>query len=139
MIKVLLLAFCFLIWLFSNAQDTLSIDRFDSLVIQHHDKMKMILKSGDTLSSKEAIILVKIENTLSYGVENYIGNKEFSIRIKKYQSFDSCFKIYFIRKIIHTLDATIYFGLGYYSKKYDILLGGNLTDPKSCYYIKKRG
>ena len=44
--------------------------------------MNMILKSGDTLSSKEAIILVKIENTLSYGVENYIGNKEFNIRKK---------------------------------------------------------
>ncbi|HET7117957.1 MAG TPA: hypothetical protein VFI29_15785 [Hanamia sp.] len=136
MIKILLMAFCFLIGTFSKAQDTLSIDKFDSLVTQHHEKMKLILKSEDTLSSNEAVILVKIENTLHYGVENYIGNKELSIRIRKYQSFDSCFNIYFIRKIIHKLDATIYFGMGYYSKKYDILLGGNLTDPKSRYYIK---
>ena len=123
--------------LVSKSQDTLSIRQFDSMVIHHHKIMNGILESKDSLSSEEAIILIKIENTLSYGVAKFIGKKQFEIRKEKYRSFDSCFQIDFIRRVIVKTEGTVSVGLGYYSKKYDIMLGGNMIDPNSRYYIRK--
>lgn len=137
MVKSFAFLFCFFFGLYSSAQDTLSIEMFDSMVIYHHKKMKMILESKDSLLSEEAVILIKIENTLLDGLEKFIGQEEFEIRKEKYRSFDSCFVIYFIKKVIIKTEATISRGLGWYSEKYDIMLGGNMTDPNSRYYIKK--
>lgn len=137
MMKLLMSLILIQVGLNLKSQDTLSINQFDSLVIQNHNKMNMILQLKDSLSVGEAITLIRIENTLSYGVDKYIGKREFNIRKKKYLSFDSCFKIYFIKKVINKIEAKLGYGLGYYSKKYDILLGGNMTDSKSRYYIKK--
>ena len=137
MVKSFAFLFCFFFGLYSSAQDTLSIEMFDSMVIYHHKKMKMILESKDSLLSEEAVILIKIENTLLDGLEKFIGQEEFEIRKEKYRSFDSCFVIYFIKRVIIKTEATISRGLGWYSEKYDIMLGGNMTDPNSRYYIKK--
>lgn len=136
--KSLLLIYCLLPCLVSNSQDTVSIEQFDSLVVQQHIKMENILNSRDTLMSEEAVILIKIENTILYGVEKFIGMDEFNDRKKKYINFDSCFSLHFIKKVIMKLDARISYGLGWYSEKYDIMLGGNMTNPKNWYYIEKK-
>lgn len=66
--KVLVSFICLLIAFESKSQDTLSIDQFDSIVIKHQKNMYVILETNDTLSVLEAINLIRIENTLSFGV-----------------------------------------------------------------------
>lgn len=137
MIKIILFTFCLFRGLASYSQDTLSINQFDSLVTIQINKMKKMLIGNDTLTINEAIILVKIQNTLPTGIEKYFKNsKEFKRRLPIYRRFDSCFKIHFIEKTINLLNAKLTTGLGYYSKKYDILLGGTLNNRNSLYYIK---
>ncbi|HEV8082661.1 MAG TPA: hypothetical protein VGP55_05640 [Chitinophagaceae bacterium] len=119
-----------------KTRDTLTIDQFDSLVNCHHTKMKIISQDKDSLTVEEAIALIKIENTLSFGVDDMIGRKEFESHKKKYISFDSCFMLYYIKKVIEKVEGAVTYGFGYYSERYNVLLGGHLTLPESYYYIR---
>ena len=121
----------------SLSQDTLTINQFNSLVSQHHKKMKNILELKDSLTTDDAIILIKIENTLHNGIEKTIGLKDFKASKKEYTSFDSCFVLYYTKKVIKKVEAEATTGFGYYSKKYNILLGGQMNYPQIYYYIKK--
>ena len=115
-----------------KSQDTLTIKKFDSLIHNYYIKMKLTNELKDSLTICDIIYIIKLENTI-------LKNKfRFRKDQKPYIDFHNYFYIHYAQKAIKSIEGTPTYGSGFYSEKYNVSLGGFISDKRSYYYIKQK-
>jgi hypothetical protein len=82
-------------------------------------------KSLDSISNEELILLTRLANTITY---YQLGGSSESSKI-----FSAQFNSYFLPAIINRLEFSLSKGMQFYSKKYDLYIGG--SDTNSHYIL----
>lgn len=82
----------------------------------HVERINGLYETGKIHKLKDFILSVRIHNTISMNSLN--------LEALKYNSFDENFVNRYLDQTIKVLGAKVSKGLGFYSKKYDIFIGG---------------
>lgn len=105
----------------------IAIDKaeFDKAV----DRINELYEKGDISKVEDFLLSARLYNTL--------GKNSLVHQDKRYESLRQQFEQKYLRKIVKKLDATISVGMGFYSKKYDIYIGGaQLPHKNSMFCIR---
>ena len=95
----------------------MSAEQFDSLAGIILIKFQSF---DDSKSLKDDIIFIRVINTIHF--ERLIDKSN------KYDSLNNLFFKKYLNKIVDITDAKISIGMSYYSKKYDLQIGGKKTE-----------
>ncbi len=129
-----LLNFTCSIFISAQLSDTFGIPigetEFRLIVANELEKMKMVTSSM-YISTDEAIVMTRIFNTLNVYREMRVKDAP-----NNYGAFYEIFFRKYFFKIVEIIDGKIAKGMSYYSKKFNLYIGG-LEHQNSQYFILK--
>jgi hypothetical protein len=101
----------------------ISLTKFNSLI----DSFNYIMQYNKSMTEQNYITAVRLDNTISF---NVLDLKD--VRFKK---FKKLFEPKYLNLAIATLDGLPSRGGGFYSKKYDLYIGGTPNNNSSMYSV----